>query len=156
MVTNDLVRWKEGRMLWDSIRVPQLQPGFTFTILFMFSTNKCSHAEASHNRSYSPFNWIEWIYSIVRSHHPETPVPSHTTYSTTVMMFKCHIISTATVWSKMLIIRSLISLILIWYGQWSPSCWLSYDHWSGVVLYSGRHQPAFGDFSRKGKLWIKN
>ena len=118
MVTNDLVRWKEGRMLWDSIRVPQLQPGFTFTILFMFSTNKCSHAEASHNRSYSPFNWIEWIYSIVRSHHPETPVPSHTTYSTTVMMFKCHIISTATVWSKMLIIRSLISLILIWYGQW--------------------------------------
>ena len=59
-VSGDLLRWKEGRMLWDPVRVPQLQPGSTLTILFiaifMFSTNKCSHAEASHNRSYSPLN----------------------------------------------------------------------------------------------------
>ena len=60
-VTGDLLRWKEGRMLWDPVRVPQLQPGSTLTTIifiaiFMFSTNKSSHTEASHNRSYSPLN----------------------------------------------------------------------------------------------------
>ena len=114
-VSGDLLRWKEGRMLWDPVRVPQLQPGSTLTILFiaifMFSTNKCSHAEASHNRSYSPLNWI------VRSNHPEIPIPSHLQHHSATSIW-CHLYMFYHFQLALLLLHLLLTatrcLIIIW------------------------------------------